>query len=251
MQHHVYAVWDFMSLIKALQQHLAPVRLPWIPPVNSRYANFINQLVIEEESDTALSANTRKSHASHFESYCEAMAEVDADTRTVLRFIQSAHTDGIDHAMQSHEVPPSARRFMQFTFDVISRNQPHLIAALLAYSRESLVPLLFRAMLQRLPVKPTNTPALHAYLLRHIELDEHEHGPLAREMTQALCQGSPQKKVEVRDIAEQALQVRLEFWDAIHQSITSPIPDRSMDHPMQRKRLNPQLNDDAPGPWTI
>jgi len=72
MEHHVFAVWDFMSLIKALQSHLAPINIPWIPTKYPHHAYFINQLVLEEESDKALTNDASYTHASHFEAYLSA-----------------------------------------------------------------------------------------------------------------------------------------------------------------------------------
>lgn len=221
MQYHVYAVWDFMSLVKALQYHIAPTALPWVPPKNARYANFINQLVLDEESDVAFTNTKHSTHASHFEAYCQAMLEIGADVGMISRFIDAVRNEGLETALKIDEIPSSTRQFMTFTFDIIASNQPHQLAALLAFGRETLVPKLFRSLIDGLKIINSEAPGLFGYLERHIQLDEQEHGPLAALMVQELCGGSKDKQAEAIATAEQALKVRLDYWDGIHAALSS------------------------------
>jgi len=220
MEHHVYAVWDFMSLIKALQFHLAPTNIPWIPTKNSRYTNFINQLVLEEESDEALTNTADFTHASHFEGYLKAMTDIGANTRTILQFINTVEIHGLKTALQTQNIPYSAKNFMRFTFEIIECNQSHLLAALLAYGRETLVPELFQSIQNGLQLSQSDAPNLHAYLARHIQLDKHEHGPLAVLIANELCGNSREKQSDAVKVAEQALASRLDFWDGIQTALT-------------------------------
>lgn len=215
MEHHVYAVWDFMSLVKSLQNIAAPATLPWVPPKNPHLANFVNQLVLDEESDGALTPDTETTHASHFESYLLAMAEIGADVQPVKAFVATAGNDGLEAALEFPEIPAPAKCFMRFTFDVIERNEAHLLTAVLAYGREDLVPGLFQSIQSRLEITPESCPNLHAYFDRHTQLDGDNHGPLALQLLNELCDGSPQKHADAMDVAEQALAARLEFWDSI------------------------------------
>ena len=219
MQHHVYAVWDFMSLIKALQSHLAPATVPWVPPNNPRFANFINQMVLDEESDFALTDAMASSYASHFETYCQAMLDIGADIQPISQFIDLVSNNGLEAALNLQEIPPPARQFMTFTFDVIVKDQPHLLAAVLAFGRETLVPQLFRSLINGLNIRPGEAAGLYSYLERHIQLDEEEHGPVVTLIVEELCEGSKEKIAEVMTITEQALVARLNFWDGIHAAL--------------------------------
>src|SRR5208282_865593 len=83
MRIHVFAVWDFMSLVKRLQDEVTIRTLPWIPPARPRVARFANEVVLGEESDLGPDGNP----ASHFELYLRAMDEIGADTTEVRAFI--------------------------------------------------------------------------------------------------------------------------------------------------------------------
>lgn len=219
MEHHVFAVWDFMSLIKSVQNQIAPTTVPWIPSAYPHYAQFINQLVLEEESDPLVANNDHNHPRSHFECYLEAMMEIGANTYTISRFINTVRNDGLTVAFNIPKLPYAAKQFMKFTFEVIQRNQLHLTVALLALAREDLVPQLFHALQQNLHIERSKVKSLLVYLDRHIQLDEQEHAPMAKELLQELCADSSIKQKESMEIAEQALAVRLELWDSIYQLV--------------------------------
>ena len=219
MEHHVYAVWDFMSLVKSLQNAIAPATFPWVPPENPRLANFVNQLVLDEESDGALTPDTETTHASHFEGYLLAMDEVGADIRRVRAFVSLVGSDGIEAALEFPDIPAPARRFMRFTFDVIERNEVHLTTAVLAYGREDLIPRLFQSIQSCPGIGPESSPSLHTYLERHTQLDADKHGPLAIRMLSELCGRSAHKHATAMDLAEKALAARLQFWNGIQAAL--------------------------------
>lgn len=80
MQGHVFAVWDFMMLLKQLQRKLTCVDKIWLPPKSNNTARFINEIVVGQQTDVHPDG---KNHASHFQLYLEAMREVGADTTVI------------------------------------------------------------------------------------------------------------------------------------------------------------------------
>lgn len=220
MEHHIYSVWDFMSLIKFLQNHIAPARQPWAPWGDGSVRRFINELVLEEESDAAPPGpNGEDRFLSHFELYCGAMQEIGANHEQPLRFVEIAATQGIEAALAAGIAPASAAEFMRSTFGFIASGKPHVVAAALALGREHVIPGMFRTFLKHMGIDDVQAPLFHFYLKRHIHLDEDFHGPLSLRMLEMLCAGDSLRVQEAEITARQAIEARLRFWDGVHLSL--------------------------------
>ncbi|HEY9098453.1 MAG TPA: DUF3050 domain-containing protein [Thiobacillus sp.] len=219
MQHHVYSVWDFMSLIKYLQHEIAPARWPWTPGGDASIQRFINELVLEEESDVALPG--REGHTSHFLLYLGAMREIGADADTPARFVEGVAGQGIDHALDAGLAPAPSARFTRTTFDFLASGKPHTVAAALALGREHVIPSMFRAFLSRMTVTESQAPSFHYYLNRHVHLDEDFHAPLSLRLLASLCGDDPAKWREAETAAETAVNARLQFWDGVFAALPS------------------------------
>lgn len=218
MEGHVYAVWDFMSLLKALQQKLTCTTVPWFasPYPQTRY--LINEIVLAEESDLTLDGQ----RLSHFEMYIDAMLSAKADVNTIETFIGHLQTGSdLNEALTALPVEPEIKAFLTFTFEVIAQGKPHEIAAAFTFGREDLIPAMFTEILQgfQLNFPATDLSKLIYYFERHIELDGDEHGPMAMQMITELCGSDDQKWQEVVHISKEALQKRYDLWNAIERTI--------------------------------
>jgi len=218
MQHHIFSVWDFMSLIKYLQKHVAPAEYPWLPRASGSVRYFINSLVLEEESDKALPTQTQD-YTSHFELYCQTMREVGADPEPALHFLDVVKQVGIEQALESQWIPEPSRQFTRTTFAFIHSDKPHVVAAALALGREHVIPNMFRGFLAQMAITEQEAPAFHYYLKRHIHLDEDFHAPLSLQLLNELCGKDEEKYREAEETAQQAITARLHFWDAVLQAI--------------------------------
>lgn len=220
MAHHVHSVWDFMSLIKYLQHTVAPARWPWTPGADANVQRFINELVMEEETDEAGPGHPGE-FASHFQLYLGAMREIGADAETPARFVEIAGSQGIEAALASGLAPAPAAAFNRVTFAWLDADKPHSVAAALALGREHIIPAMFRAFLARMAVSEQQAPIFHFYLRRHIHLDEDFHAPLSLRLLEALCGGDPAKIAEAREAAVRAVEARMEFWDGVLAALPS------------------------------
>ena len=222
MEHHVFAVWDFMSLLKALQRDLTCVAVPWVPSPNPATRRLINEIVLGEESDI----DPQGRPTSHFELYVQAMEECGANTAPIRRLVAAiAAGRTVDQALAEAQAPASVREFVGTTFDIIHSGQPHAIAAAFTFGREDLIPAMFRRLVGELRDRfPGQLDTFVYYLDRHIELDEEVHAPMAEQMVRELCDDDSVRWQECQQVAVRCLEARMVLWDGIVSVHASLLP---------------------------
>ena len=221
LQHHVFAVWDFMSLLKSLQRSLTCISVPWIPKGNPVLGKLINEIVLGEETDIDSNGNP----ISHFELYLDAMQASSADTFEIEKLISLLSNGAtIQNALDSLIIPQSVKEFVKFNFSIIETEETHKVAAIFTFGREDLIPDMFRSLIADLNKRfPNDLNKLVYYLDRHIELDADVHGPLAMQMIEELCQNDPQKWADCLMVSKEALQMRIALWDGIAEEMDSSL----------------------------
>jgi DUF3050 family protein len=211
-EHHIYAVWDFMSLLKSLQQDLCPSRVPWVAPEDAEAARFINEIVVDEESDEVAPGR----FLSHYCWYREAMTEIGADLGAfdeLLRKI-SAGASLREAIARSANLPEAARAFLRVSAAVLE--EPLVVrAAVFVRAREAIIPGIFAPLSRSLKARGLACPTLIAYLDRHIEVDGEDHGPRAQALLDRLLLREPEHRLRAERLADQALAARRDLWDAL------------------------------------
>ncbi|EDZ61972.1 putative hem oxygenase [Sulfurimonas gotlandica GD1] len=223
MQHHSYAVWDFMSLVKYLQNVIAPASTPWLPFGDAQVQRFINDIVLAEESDEGIPLEDgTTTYTSHFNLYAQAMEEVKTGSSDFIReFVSKVASDSLRAAKQTTSIPLPAKEFMQTTFSFIDSDKPHVIAAAFALGREHIIPEMFRSLLDKMNISRAEAGVFHYYLDRHIELDGDHHGPMSMRMLELLCENDETKVAQAEAAALDAIKARIKFWDGVLLAIES------------------------------
>lgn len=218
VENHVFAVWDFMSLLKALQAKLTCTTTPWFATKNPGTRYLINEIVLAEETDLSIDGRRQ----SHYEMYLEAMEDCGADTTEINKFLAEVNSlQNIFVAIKQSSIHPNVKSFLDFTFRVIEEGKPHQIAAAFTFGREDLIPSMFTEILKNFQANlpEVDLTKLLYYFERHIELDADEHGPMAMQMINDLCEDDAQKWKEVEEVSILALEKRIGLWNAIEEEI--------------------------------
>jgi len=209
-EHHVFAVWDFMSLLKTLQRTLTCVDVPWVPQGSAASRRLVNEIVLVEESD-----ELRDGFISHFELYLAGMEDAGADTKPMTRFLDLlAEGTSVPTALASASAPTAATEFVSTTWSIISAAPVHCQAAAFAFGREDLIPEMFDQVI-KLDDQGGRLATFRDYLARHIEVDGEEHTPMAMQMLADLCGDDTAKWDECTAIITLAFQARVRLWDGI------------------------------------
>jgi hypothetical protein len=210
MEHHVFAVWDFMSLLKTLQRALTCVEVPWVPSGATGSRRLINDIVLVEESDELGTGFT-----SHFELYLEGMRQVGADTTRIDAFIELLRAgQSVSSALVAARAPSAAAEFVGVTWEIIGRAPTHCQAAAFAFGREDLIPDMFDQV-AALDEQSGRLSTFVDYLRRHIQVDAEEHTPMAMQMLADLCGADEEKWRQSEETVNLALAARMKLWDGI------------------------------------
>lgn len=212
MKHHVFAVWDFFTLLKRLQAEVTTVTLPWRPRDHADHGRFILEIVLAEETDEDIGGG----YISHFELYRRAMDEIGADSGPIDGFMRALDSGlGPMAALKDERIPASVQEFVSHTLDVALTGAPHEVASSFCHGRENLLPDVFTAVRSNVDDVLLNAPVFRHYLDRHIALDHDQHGPLALRLLAALEDGDPVREAQAEAVSVAAIHARIGLWNGI------------------------------------
>ena len=215
MESHIFAVWDFMSLIKTLQVRLTCLDVPWLPPQDIVSARMVNEIVLAEESDEVAS----EFYISHFDLYLAAMEEIGANTNPIRTFIDSLRQGyPVEQTLAPLCIPESTKNFVLFTLKTTTKST-HEVAAAFLLGREDIIPAMFRQIIASLDSHDFTCNSLRLYLDRHNFLDEDQHIPMGQKLLKNLCGRDLMKWEQALNSARDALQARYFLWDGVAQLV--------------------------------
>jgi hypothetical protein len=217
MEHHAFAVWDFMSLLKTLQRRLTCVQVPWVPSGPRASRRLINDITLVEESD-----ELGDGFISHFELYLDGMRQAGADVSRVDAFIDLLREgQPVVLSLEEARVPRPSAEFVAATWEFIEDAPVHCQAAAFAFGREDLIPEMFDQV-AALNAEFGELSTFVDYLRRHIQVDSEEHTPMAMQMLADLCGDDTRKWTQCEETVNLALAARVRLWDGISAQILQP-----------------------------
>jgi hypothetical protein len=212
MQHHVFAVLDFMWLLKRLQKEICGCNVPWLPPREPQLTRFVNEIVLGEESDEDGEGN----FSSHFNIYLSAMDDVLAPTTAIDNFVENLRGgQTVSVALKQAQIPETVKRFVSFNHELAVNGSASEVAAAFCFGREDIIPDMFQRLLSGFKSAGMTVPRLQHYIERHIELDGDHHGPLSHALVNRVCGTSELSVQEAIIAAQNSITHRIALWDGV------------------------------------
>ena len=213
MQYHVYAVWDFMSIVKSMQNYVCPSSFPWRPSKYTKngIAHLINEIVFSEESDV----DDKGNYFSHFDLYIKSMNDVGADTSNIMNLIKNCEYDNMHKAFLNINAPKEGLVFIENTFKCIKTSKLSNIAAIFTFGRETTIPDMFLKILNKIDSENLKYANLRLYINRHIEVDSSRHGPLSLKLFEYTCNDNQETYDEAISYAIDSIDKRIQLWDGV------------------------------------
>lgn len=210
MQVHIFAVWDFMSLLKRLQNDITGMSIPWMPSKFSKKSvRLINEIVLGEESDECPKSIHEDGYCDHFTMYLRAMNELGISDLFYFEQIKHLNLDVL---------PSAVKKFVLFHLSLAKEGSIEEVAGSFLYGREKLLPSLFQEVVEQIKLEEIKCPYLTYYLERHIEIDSEHHGHMAKELFDEICD-TEEKRVKGLEAALVSLKHRDAIWTHAQQRI--------------------------------
>ena len=206
MEWHVFAVWDFVSLLKRLQRELTGSGLPWTPPEHPRAARLFNEIVLKVESDLLPDGKV----ASQFEHYLGLMRGIGAATDQVEAFVDAMRQGiSLEAALSRTGLPPAVAAFVRATLNTALNGDLDQVLGSFFHGREIVGPVLFRRLIEGGNLPPEVRDSFCHYMRRHA--DSANLAEVVRDLV-----GEDEKREEnLMKSAVAALKQRLSLWSAL------------------------------------
>jgi hypothetical protein len=207
MEHHVFAVWDFVYLVNELNRRIA------CSPAHAKSADLLHSMRREDEGD-----DDENSQSPHFARYLAAMDACRADTqpiKTLLTTIKAGTPIGL--ALQSPSIPSPARAFVQQTFAFFDK-PTCAIAGAFVFGREAIIPVFFQTLVERFI--HAHCPTYHPMIACISPYLMGENLSKAQQILVNLCGDDRRKGQEAEQAAISTLQAWQYFLSGSHQAIS-------------------------------
>ena len=216
MESHIFSVWGFMSLLKALQIGITSNHIPWLPNENTQngLTNFINEIVLCEESDDIDGIG----YTSHFEIYLLAMKNINANSEIIRKLINKLQKEKYNREFINElSIHNEVKDFIKFDLEISQSIILPKIVGSFTLGREKVIPNMFSYIVPCIK-EDASTKHLLTYLKRHISVDGDRHGPLSLKLLDVICKNENDYCIAYSS-GIKSLELRLKVWDKISSEI--------------------------------